>query len=193
MDRRKFIANVSIATAIGMAGCGGDGGDGGEETSPADGEETPADGGETPTDGDGGQQNLVEMRTEGSEYIFDPVGLFVESGTTITFENVSGSHSSTAYVDGVGGATTTLIPEDAEGWNSETLAEGGATFDHTFDVAGTYDYFCIPHKTLGMVGRIVVDEPGGPAEGSMPPDGDVPESSAIVEQGSIGWDEFHSG
>ncbi|MFC7080300.1 plastocyanin/azurin family copper-binding protein [Halorussus caseinilyticus] len=67
------------------------------------------------------------------------------------------------------------------------------TFSYTFEVSGTYDYFCIPHKALGMVGRVVCGEPGGPAEGSMPPDGDVPESQAIVDRGTISYEEFASG
>lgn len=30
----------------------------------------------------------------------------------------------------------------------------------TFSVTGVYDYFCKPHEMAGMVGRIVVGEPG---------------------------------
>lgn len=130
------------------------------------------------------------MVTEGDAFYFDPIGLFVEPGETVTWVIDSGSHSSTAYQQGNGGAEVTRIPEDAQAWDSGTLTEEGATFDHTLDVTGTYDYFCIPHKQLEMVGRLVVGEPGGPAEGSQPPDGAVPESSAIVEQGAIGWNEF---
>jgi hypothetical protein len=43
-----------------------------------------------------------------------------------------------------------------------------------------------------MVGRIVVEKPGGPAEGSMPPDGTVPKSQKIVKQGRIPWSEKYS-
>ncbi|HET7322901.1 MAG TPA: plastocyanin/azurin family copper-binding protein [Halococcus sp.] len=56
---------------------------------------------------------------------------------------------------------------------------------HTFDVNRTYDYFCIPHKSLGMVARIVVSEPGGPAEGNMPPIGTVPSSQEIMQPGAV--------
>jgi hypothetical protein len=41
-----------------------------------------------------------------------------------------------------------------------------------------------------MVGRIVAGEPGGPAEGSMPPDGEVPESQTIVDQGAVSYSDF---
>ena len=33
----------------------------------------------------------------------------------------------------------------------------GSTFTHTFDKAGSFDYFCTPHcKTFAMIGTIVV-------------------------------------
>lgn len=131
------------------------------------------------------------MVTEGSTYYFDPIGLFVGSGETVTFVNESGSHSATAYEDGNGQATVTRIPENAEAWDSGILSDQGATFEHTFETPGTYDYFCTPHKSLEMVGRIVVDEPGGPADGSMPPDGDVPEGQTIVDQGAVSFSEFN--
>lgn len=175
MDRRSFlrttgaIATGSLAT---LAGCtGGDGG------------------GSTPTSNPT-ETNTIAMVTDGSDYYFDPIGLFVETGETVTWKIESGAHSSTAYNEGTGPATVTRIPDSAEGWDSGTLSEGGATFEHTFEVPGTYDYFCIPHKSLGMVGRVVVGEPGGPAEGSMPPDGDVPDSQTIVDQGAVMFDEF---
>ncbi len=35
---------------------------------------------------------------------------------------------------------------------------------------------------MGMITWIVVGEPGGPAEGSMPPDGSVPTSQQIIDK-----------
>lgn len=122
----------------------------------------------------------VEMITDGDTYFFDPIGLSVEPGTTITFENVSGTHNAVSYAD--------RIPSDAREWDTPL----GETAEHAFEVPGTYDYYCAPHKTLGMVGRIVVGDPGGPAEGTMPLDGDVPDSETIVQQGAVSFDEFAS-
>lgn len=204
MNRRTFLRTSGVtAGLISIAGCtgpeeggdGGDGGDGGGGTTPTDGgedTETPTD---TPTEGTetstgAAEGAAVAMETEESQYYFDPIGLFVEPGQTVTWRNESGSHSSTAYQEGNGPAEQTRIPDGAEAWDSGTLSEEGATFEHTFETTGTYDYFCIPHKSLGMVGRIVVGEPGGPAEGSMPPDGDVPDSATIVDQGQVSYDEF---
>ena len=189
MERRRILKTAGILATGGvtsLAGCSssGNGDSGGGEPTTTETEETDGSG-----DSNAGS-NTVMMVTEGSEYYFDPIGLFVESGETVTFEIQSGSHSATAYKQGTSLAEVTRIPEGAEAFNSETLSEQGATYEHTFETTGTYDYFCIPHKSLGMVGRIVVGEPGGPAEGSMPPDGDVPESQTIVDQGSVSYSEF---
>jgi len=159
--RRRFLATVGGGATLLLSGCMG-----------STGAET-----ETPI-----PDNTVRMITEGGAYYFDPIGLHVEPGTTVTFVNASGGHSSTAYPD--------RIPEGAESWDSTTLTSQGATYDHTFEVEGTYDYYCIPHKQMGMIGRIVVGDPGGPAEGSMPPDGKVPKSDRIVDEGAVTYDDY---
>jgi hypothetical protein len=101
---------------------------------------------------------------------------------TVRFEIESGSHSVTAYED--------RIPTGAEAFDSGVMSDGG--FEHTFDTLGTYDYYCTPHQSMGMVGRIVVGEPGGPAEDSMPPDGELPDSQQIVEDGTVSYEAFTS-
>ena len=178
MERRQLLKTSGIALTtglVGLAGCSG---------GTADSAATES----TPTTSGG--EATVQMITGGGSYYFDPIGLAVEPGTTVSFENDSGSHSALSYKDGVGQASTTRIPEGAKSWESSILTESGATFEHTFETEGTYDYFCGPHKTLGMVGRIVVGDPGGPAEGSMPPDGEVPDSQTIVDAGSVAYDDF---
>ena len=111
---------------------------------------------------------------------FDPIGLYVEPGTTVRFEIEAGSHSAIAYED--------RIPAKATPFDSGTISQGG--FEYTFETPGTYDYYCIPHQSMGMVGRIVVGEPGGPAEAIPIPDGDVPESEVILEQETVSIDQF---
>jgi plastocyanin len=156
------LATAGVAT---IAGCGG-----------GDGEPTA-----TP-------DNPVDMVTKGGTYYFDPVGLYVEPGDTVTFRIDSGDHSATAYVESNPASDVRRIPEGADGWNSDTLRRG--RFEHTFETEGTYDYYCIPHKAAGMVGRIVVGSPGGPAESSSIPDGDVPESDRIVDDGAVSYAAF---
>ncbi|MFB6153241.1 MAG: plastocyanin/azurin family copper-binding protein [Halodesulfurarchaeum sp.] len=135
----------------------------------------------------------VGMYTEGGAYYFDPIGLFVEPGDTVSWVIKSGVHTTTSYSPSNPGATVQLIPDEAKPWNSGTLTQQGASYEYTFEVPGTYDYYCIPHKSLGMVGRIVCGEPGGPAEqasipsSDRPKEGSLPSSDVIVEKGSLGY------
>ncbi|MCO8247092.1 hypothetical protein [Haladaptatus sp. AB643] len=55
---------------------------------------------------------------------------------------------------------------------------------------GTHDYYCIPHKTLGMIGRIIVEKPGGSAEGIMTSDVKVPTGDTILRKGSVSHSDF---
>jgi plastocyanin len=44
-----------------------------------------------------------------------------------------------------------------EAWtNLEGAITSGDTYEHTFEVPGTYHYFCIPHERGGMVGTVTV-------------------------------------
>lgn len=106
-----------------------------------------------------GEGEVVEIRlvTDGSAFYFDPTGLRVEPGTTVRFINESGQHTATAYCEENGKANR--IPEGAECWDSGMLVEEGATFEVTLTEEGVYDYFCLPHESLGMVGRIIVGSP----------------------------------
>lgn len=130
-----------------LSGCAGDGGSDGE-------------------DGDSGEQRTVEMT---DDLQFDPNEITISVGDTIVWENTGQvAHSVTAYED--------EIPDDADyfasgGYDSEQAARdgysaddpesgaipGGETFEHTFETAGTYEYFCIPHES-NMVGTVQVEE-----------------------------------
>src|SRR6187551_1117699 len=100
--------------------------------------------------------------TEGKTY-FDPVGIHIAPGDAVRWVQVSGFHSITAYHPRNDNHEL-RIPEAAEPWDSDILLadspKRGATFQHVFTVQGVYDYFCKPHEMAGMVGRVVVGEPG---------------------------------
>jgi plastocyanin len=150
--RRRVLASTGALTVgVSLAGCGSDGGGGGG-------------GGGGNGGGDG---NTVDM-TDG--LVYEPETITVSVGDTVTWETVGSlGHSVTAYED--------EIPEDAEyfasgGFDSEQAARDayvpgdpdagdvveGETWEHTFEVAGTYEYFCIPHEQSGMVGTVEVEE-----------------------------------
>jgi plastocyanin len=138
MNRRTFLATGVGLTTTALAGCG------------AQGSAQPAD------DFD------VGMSTDA----FRPATLTVESGETVVWQNTSKQgHTVTAYED--------EIPAGAEyfatgGFDSQSAAEAawidgtggrlaqGDTYQHTFEVPGEYNYFCIPHETVGMAGVVTV-------------------------------------
>jgi plastocyanin len=120
--------------------------------------------------------------------VFDPDTISIEPGDTVVWENVGSiGHSVTAYEDD--------IPEAAEffasgGFGDEGSARtaypegeigGGETYRRTFEVEGVYDYFCIPHEGVGMLGTINVGTAGEtPTEGGGRLVPAVPESARVL-------------
>jgi plastocyanin len=102
----------------------------------------------------------MEGNTEGSHVWFDPIGLRIEPGQTIRWLNLDpgNSHTATAYHP-QNFERPMRIPEGAEPWNSDYLLPN-ETFSVTLTVEGVYDFFCVPHEHAGMVGRIIVVQPG---------------------------------
>ena len=94
-----------------------------------------------------GQEVTVRME----DNFFEPANITVEPGTTVTWvQSGDNPHTTTSY-DGM--------------WDSGMI-EGGTdgTFSFTFEEPGTYDYFCIPHESMGMIGSVTVT--GGTATAS---------------------------
>jgi len=183
LDRRKFLASLTGATLAGAAISG---------EALAQGNETSNNSSSGGSSSSGGKTHTVQMASENGQEIFDPIGLKVEPGDTVKFVIKSGSHSATSYSPGNpsdNGADR--IPKGAKSFDSGVLSGTGSSFEYTFKKEGTYDYYCIPHKQLGMVGRIVCGKPGGPAENSPIPDkpkkGKMPSSDAIMKEGSIAF------
>lgn len=104
---------------------------------------------------------LVHMQgsPRGARVWFEPLGLAVDPGTTLTFMNQdpSNSHTVTAYhpeyFDRV-----RRIPAAARAFHSGYLLPD-EEFRLTLTVPGVYDYYCVPHELAGMVGRILVGTP----------------------------------
>ncbi|MFC4549577.1 MULTISPECIES: halocyanin domain-containing protein [Halorussus] len=164
LDRRtvlKLTGAAAVTTAL--AGCSGDGGSAGSDSNGGgDGEDGGNGGGDGSTDfggwfdGVGNFDGVVDRtgsdevtvkvgtRANGAAYGFGPAAVKVSPGTTVVWKwtGDGGSHNVVAK----GG-----------GFESKYHTKSGATFEHTFESAGTYEYYCLPHKTMGMKGAIVVE------------------------------------
>ena len=106
-------------------------------------------------------QMFIAGGPDGTEFYFEPVGLHIEPGDTVRFIGVTPHHAVTAYHAQHGKAHR--VPDGVPPFSSPIVAVT-ETWDYTFDIEGTYDLWCGPHEAWGMAMRVVVGEPGGPAE-----------------------------
>lgn len=166
--RRTFLRTVSVATVVGVAGCGGNGdGNGGETLS---GEDYPAV-----------DEWLTESQVGGADDTYDGTLLDRRDRDTVTVETgVSGNDGNFAYgPSAVVVSTGTEVewswtgqgnPHNVEAIPAEQLEtsdyefssgepEGGSgvKFTETMDAAGVALYHCEPHFSLGMKGGIAVE------------------------------------
>lgn len=150
VDRRSLLRGIGGVALVGtLAGCSTDGGgDGGGGFSPPqeavdylsdvghyDGFED-LTGQSSPTVTVGGEPN--------NNFSFVPTAILVSAGTMVTWEwsGNGGSHN--------------VVHEGGEFDSGDPVGEAGTTFEHTFDSAGVFRYFCEPHKAAGMKGVVVV-------------------------------------
>ncbi len=96
---------------------------------------------------------------------FEPGVLTISVNESVTFVNESGdAHTVTAYEDALPNgasyfASSGVLGEDAARDDiASGLLSSGEGFEVRLDHPGSYRYFCIPHESLGMTGRIVVEK-----------------------------------
>lgn len=99
---------------------------------------------------------------------FEPVEFETRVGETVIWKNDgSRAHTVTAYEDRIPEGASYFATGDFENqaeafdaWHDDT--EGnlytGERFEYTFELPGTYEYYCIPHESHGMVGSVIVTE-----------------------------------
>ncbi len=92
-----------------------------------------------------------------NDLTFQPRTVRIKAGETVTWRNTSNLvHTVTADPELASDPSSIKLPTGAEPFNSGDL-QPGQTFSRTFEVAGEYNYFCIPHESAGMLGTIIVE------------------------------------
>ena len=144
MRRRTLLGTIAGCSLAGLAGCSGDrsgdGNGGGDESTPG--------------------ENGVAVAPGGS-LSFSPETTTVSVGTTVTWYFERATHNVSCNPDHHEAAS---LPDGAdpfasyEGDDRFATRDEGETFEHAFEVAGTYDYVCVPHASNGMVGTVEVVE-----------------------------------
>ena len=80
----------------------------------------------------------------GGALAYAPAAVRVAAGTTVTWEwtGEGGQHN---------------VVDEGDAFKSALVTEAGHSFTHTFETAGTFKYYCTPHKGLGMKGVVAVE------------------------------------
>ena len=87
----------------------------------------------------------VKLGTDAGMLAFEPSTVTISAGDTVKFVN------------------NKLAPHNAVFDGHEELSHAdlafapGESWEETFDTAGTYDYYCEPHRGAGMVGKVIVE------------------------------------
>lgn len=163
--RRAFLGTAgSVAVAGLLAGCLGESGGAAGAGAGSDGSE-----GATGTNGGSGGNSVdawladtdnydsvedmagrksvtVEVGAEGNKgaYAFAPAAIEVSPGTTVTWKWIDGYHN--------------VVEKEGQFTSGEP--ELNATFEYTFETAGTVLYLCEPHESMGMKGTVIVTDQG---------------------------------
>ena len=126
--------------------------------------------------------NAIGSSTPGCEdtnSCFDPNPVTIAMGGTVTWENVdNAAHTVTSGSpadgpDGVFDSSLIMAP----------MSGVVKTFSHTFDDAGTYDYFCMVHPW--MTGSVIVGGTSTPAD-TVPPQVLVPDDITLQTEDQNG-------
>jgi plastocyanin len=87
-------------------------------------------------------------------FTFTPSTANIQVGDTVRWTWLSNGHSVTSG-DPCTADEQFCSPDDTN-CDQGVLSNTGAVYEHTFDQAGTYSYFCVAHCALGMTGVVNV-------------------------------------
>lgn len=178
LDRRSLLSCGLPLLAVGLAGCTGDGGGDAAtagsqsptdsptrnptDTATSTDSPTAADGTVTTSDTDSPTATDSETPDQpptdpdqtvvvgpSGELVFEPKSFEVSTDATVLWVWDSAGHN----------VSPGSQPSGAD-WPGEDETTYGMdkTYAYTFEVAGTYEYHCDPHQSIGMVGSFTVTE-----------------------------------
>ncbi len=101
----------------------------------------------------------VRTGDDAAPFAFEPATLTIQVGDTVRWVNDDGVFHTTTSRARDGGS-------NGDDWTG-TLGSKGVTFEHTFDEAGTFAYFCQPHASF-MEGTITVEASGSKIDEKSP-------------------------
>jgi len=150
-SRRRLLAAIGAAGAVGIAGCSRDGGSTSDRTpeerlSAFLAEGRSARGYDGLVDATGREELVIEVGAE-SGLAFAPAGVRISTGTTVSWQwtGRGGQHN-------VASASESAF--EFRSGNPELTRE---PFERSFDERGVGLYVCRPHRGIGMKGGLIVE------------------------------------
>tara|TARA_B100001123_G_scaffold441760_1_gene583680 strand:- start:714 stop:1148 length:435 start_codon:yes stop_codon:yes gene_type:complete len=94
------------------------------------------------------EQINIEMlnKLENRNMVFSDEIVNINSGDTIIWKATDKGHNVEFIIKGG-------VPEGVDKFKSKV----GKDVEYTFSIPGIYAYWCTPHKTMGMIGFVIVD------------------------------------
>lgn len=121
------------------------------------------------------KEHRVQVITdlESGRMYFEPREIRIAPGDTVTWVNQAEvAHNMVTYPDG--------YPKGAAAFQSPALTEAGEKWSYRFEVAGTYEYHCVPHVIMDMEGSVIVGQASGDQEFHEPSSGEIAAYRALL-------------
>ena len=95
------------------------------------------------------EDTTVEMlnKIEKRSMVFSQEIVRINSGDTVFWKSIDKGHN-VEFISKNG------VPEGVEKFKSKI----GKDTEYTFTIPGIYAYWCVPHKTMGMIGFVIVGD-----------------------------------
>merc|ERR1719224_134621 len=98
------------------------------------------------------ETKMVKMGSDSGQLVFQPDEIKICAGDSVTWTNNKGGPHNVVFDEeaipsGVDQAAISM---------EDQLGEEGETYSKKFDVAGSYSYYCEPHRGAGMNGLLIV-------------------------------------
>lgn len=164
LDRRTVLRGAGALAVSGvLAGCGGGSDDGGDDNGD-DGDTEGGDGGSdipsevsnylsdannydgSVVDETGSDSVTVDVGAGDNGFAFGPAAVRISTGTEVTWEWT-----------GRGAGHNVVAEDETFTSGDEYVAEEGHTYSYTFEEAGNYNYYCVPHQGSGMLASVIVE------------------------------------
>ena len=95
------------------------------------------------------EDTTVKMlnKLDNRSMVFDKEIVRIDVGDTVYWESTDPGHN-VEFISKNG------VPEGVEKFKSKV----GKDTEYTFNIPGIYAYWCVPHKTMGMIGFVIVGD-----------------------------------